>query len=180
MNNNKDVVDLIYHIKYKEGNKFLKAFLYSFKNKSLLFKGFVILALSRLLQFFIVILLTITFLYFLIFLTGDVATPDIAKFIGLLVFSLIIVWIYLGLSQSMYILYERPKIKLFKCIYYSFKLMRGNRASLIGLYLIFGLWFLLGLVALVVGVLWILAFFEVSRVEFYQSLKLNNEGFITE
>ncbi|WP_096186521.1 DUF975 family protein [Evansella halocellulosilytica] len=174
------VVDLIHNIKYQDGRKFLSAFTYSFKNKSLLLKGFVVNSLIRLLQFFAVIIFVFAILQSL-WIIGD-QNLDMTKItigIVLALLPLLLVWLFLGLSQAMYILYDKPKIKLTKSIYLSFKLMKGNKWSLIGLYISFIGWFFLGLLALIIGVFWSFTYFEAARFEFYQMLK-SNDGEVNE
>lgn len=170
------VVDLIYHIRIDNSKNIFTTFLYSFKNKSLLYKGFIIMALIRSLQFFGIFMFIISVLHVLFVFTGNYNTSAILRLLMICFIPFLILWLQLGLSQCMYILYDQPKIKLYKCIYYSFKLMNGSRWALIGLYIVFIFWFFLGLLALVVGALWSLAFFEATRFVFYQTLKSKHSG----
>ncbi|WP_216827389.1 DUF975 family protein [Alkalihalobacterium elongatum] len=165
------IVDLISHIKFNSGKKFFSAFIYSFKNPSLLYKGFIINAISSLVIFFFWLTSVITLLNLLYVMLEGFQTDDIMKFFFVLLIPIALLWVFLGLSQAMYILYEDPKTNVIKCVIRSFKMMNGNRWSLIGLYVSFVLWFFLGLIALVVGLLASLAFFEVSRFEYFQMLK---------
>ncbi|WP_175638442.1 DUF975 family protein [Metabacillus schmidteae] len=165
------IVDLIHNIKFNIRKRFLLTFLYSFKTKSLLIKGFLINSLNRLLQFGIVILTAIVIVNFLTLFIGELTGIRIIKLLGLILTIIIIIWVYLGLSQCMYLLYEEPKISILNCIKNSCKMMKGNRLSLISLYAIFSFWILLGLIAFVIGVLWSFAYFEVTKFEFYQMLK---------
>jgi uncharacterized membrane protein len=170
------IVDLIENIKRQEDRGYLTAFLYPFKNWSLLIKGSIIGIFNRILLFSFAITLGIFVFNLLIVSMGGFTASSLISTAVMLLIICISMWLYLGFSQALYILYEEPKLKLRKCIYYSFKMADGNRWWLIGFYLSFYFWFILGALALIVGVFWSMAYFQVSRFEFYHVLKTRTFG----
>ncbi|KHE71015.1 DUF975 family protein [Halobacillus sp. BBL2006] len=90
-------------------------------------------------------------------------------FVYLLLFSFII-WLYLGISQAMYILYDDPKAGIFPSIKNSFSLMNGHKGTLLGLFVLTGVGLILGALLFVVGAIVSLVVYEVSRLAFYRNL----------
>lgn len=158
------IVDMIYHLKHNRKKSYFKFFSYGFKNKTLIIKGFIFIVANRILQLIVAIciggtLLNLTLMF------------DPIRAGVLLLISLVSGWLYLGLSQCMFILYDNPTVRFSKCLFMSISMMRRNKFKLIVLYISFIGWFSLGLIVFIVGVLWSIAYFKVSRFEFYEAIK---------
>ncbi|MBU9712272.1 DUF975 family protein [Evansella tamaricis] len=165
------VIDVLSKLKTKERKNLFSSFLYAFKNPSLLYKGFIIHAINAVLLFLTVILYIISFLFLLNVFMEGFSSESIVRFGGILLPSVVCLWVFLGLSQAMYLLYEDPKTSIFNCIRRSFRMMKGHRLSLIGLYIIFLFVHSVGLMALVVGLFVTISFYEVTRLEYFHGLK---------
>ncbi|UJL46451.1 hypothetical protein KFZ58_00235 [Virgibacillus sp. NKC19-16] len=90
--------------------------------------------------------------------------------LAVLLLFLLCVWIFLGLSQAMYIIYERPKTGLFGGVWRSFQLTKGHKWSLVGLFTLFLLWFTVGFIVVIIGIIVSLTFYHVTRVEYFKML----------
>lgn len=78
-----------------------------------------------------------------------------------------------GLRYSMayYILNDNPEISSIEAIRRSKEMMKGNKGKLFMLMLSFIGWFILGLLALVIGLLWVSAYYSTAKANFYEDLK---------
>lgn len=81
-------------------------------------------------------------------------------------------------SMTFYILQDRPELSANDAITESRKLMKGHKGKLFKLDLSFIGWYLLGLLCLGFGVLWVDPYHEMARAHFYQELKLENSKVI--
>ncbi|MDQ0483945.1 DUF975 family protein [Guptibacillus hwajinpoensis] len=158
------LVDLIHSIKHHKDKKYLTSFFYGFRHRTLITKGFFILVVNRILQLAVAIC-TGSALFNLLLMNNPLRAGV------LFIIALMTGWLYLGISQCLYIFYDDPKVNVIKCISSSITLMKGRKLQLLGLYISFIGWFLLGLLAFIVGILWSIAYFKVSRFEFYESIK---------
>lgn len=82
-----------------------------------------------------------------------------------------LLYLYLGFSHVLYILYEDPQNGFFSAVSYSFQLAKGNRLPLMGLFFLFSLILALGLAVFIVGVFFSLVYYHMTRVEFYKLLQ---------
>ncbi|WP_100012355.1 DUF975 family protein [Lentibacillus sediminis] len=160
------IIDYVYGITNEE-KRFFRPFLYSFKHPSLLYKGFIVTGVIGLLMYFIGIVGGILILSLMI--NGPAIFIDYGFVTVLLLFALC-VWMFLGLSQAMYILYEQPKVGMFRSIRRSFQLTKGHKRSLMGLFALFILWFMVGFIVVIIGITVSLAFYHVTRVEYFKLL----------
>ena len=72
--------------------------------------------------------------------------------------------------MSYYIKLDNPELGANDCITASRKLMKGHKWQLFVLDLSFIGWYIVGMLCFGVGVLWVQAYHEVARAEFYNSL----------
>jgi uncharacterized membrane protein len=79
----------------------------------------------------------------------------------------------LSYSLTLYILADNPNIDAMAAIRKSKAMMMGNKAKLFCLYGRFFGWFMLGLLTLGIGFLWIFPYFMTSMANFYEDLKEN-------
>ena len=97
----------------------------------------------------------------------------ISIFIFLWSLLLIIPGIVAGLSysQAFYILQDNPNLTSSQALQQSKEMMRGNKGQLFLLYLSFFGWFLLCLLTLGIGFLWLYPYAEAAKACFYGHLK---------
>lgn len=151
-------------------NRFLNAWTYPFRNWKLLYKGWIVLFISNffLYVFGMMIIYALLGGLFLLVAGLDIFT-GIALAAYLLVF-LFILWLFLGLSQAMYLLYDDPEKGILSSIKESFSLMKGYKLSLLGIFLLTGIGMIVGVILLVIGAILSLVIFEVVRLAFYREL----------
>jgi len=101
-----------------------------------------------------------------------VAYLFMAFFIILWMLLLIVPGIIAAISYSMtyFILIDNPEIGGKDAIKKSKELMRGNKYRYFCLLLRFFGWFLLSILSLGIGLLWLIPYFKVSHAKFYESL----------
>ncbi|MDP4549608.1 DUF975 family protein [Alkalihalobacillus macyae] len=131
------LVDLIHCIKHHKNKKYLTSFLYGFRHRTLIIKGFFISVVNRLLQL-VVAMCTGAALFNLLLMNNPLRAGV------LFIITLMTGWVYLGISQCLYIFYDDPKVNFIKCISSSIRLMKGRKLQLVGLYISFIGWLLLG------------------------------------
>jgi len=78
-------------------------------------------------------------------------------------------------SMTYYISKDHPELSASECIDRSVDMMRGHKWDLFVLYLSFIGWFLLCLLTLGIGFLWLVPYVNVSLAEFYEDLKAAEE-----
>lgn len=74
-------------------------------------------------------------------------------------------------SLCFYILADHPNMGIMEALNESKRLMRGNKWKLFCLYLSFLGWAILGIVTFGIGYLWLMPYFEVTMVSFYDIAK---------
>lgn len=80
-------------------------------------------------------------------------------------------------SMSYYIMYDNPDMGAMDAINASKKMMDGHKMDLFLLWLSFIGWFILGLITLGIGLLWVIPYYTTAKVNFYESLKHSSNGF---
>lgn len=141
--------------------------LYAFQNKPHKFLGF----------YFVNLLIGIVWgIPFFVVFAVSLITDFIPVMIVLLVLMYLL-WLLgifgtmLFLAQSMFILIESPDKKVFASLKESADMMRGNKGSLLYLYLSFFGILVLGYCSLGIGYLWIMPYIQCTAVEYYLDLK---------
>ncbi len=110
---------------------------------------------------------------------------DYGKYLGtsLLVFLFVLLWMFLliipgiiksyAYSMTYFIVNDNPEIGANDAIELSMKMMKGNKMKLFLLDLSFIGWFLLSILTLFIGLLWLQPYMLSSRAAFYEELKAN-------
>lgn len=83
-------------------------------------------------------------------------------------------------SMSFYILNDNPDMSAEEAIDESMKMMEGYKARLFLLDLSFILWYLLGIITLGIGLLWVIPYHCATRAAFYEELKEKNSEIVQE
>lgn len=78
-------------------------------------------------------------------------------------------------SMAYFIKIDNPEMSANDCITASRKMMKGHKWSLFVLDLSFIGWYILGMLALGIGVLWVDAYHNVAKAEFYEELKKSQQ-----
>jgi uncharacterized membrane protein len=78
-------------------------------------------------------------------------------------------------SMAFFILRDNPGMGALEALNASRQMMNGHKARLFGLYVSFIGWFLLGILTLGIGYLWICPYMALSVVNFYEDLKQNQQ-----
>lgn len=142
------------------------------------------------------------FIVYLLYLRGDKDNAitnifncfkDYGRFLGtsILVFLFTLLWTllfiipgiikYYAYSMTYYISHDNPQMKANDAIELSMKMMKGNKGKLFLLDLSFIGWFLLCILTLGIGLLWLYPYILTSRAAFYEDVKTAYEsGNITE
>ncbi len=87
----------------------------------------------------------------------------------LLIVPGIVAW--LKYSMAYYIIIDNPNLSVTDAIDQSTTMMDGHKSRLLCLVLSFIGWFLLGLLTLGIGFIWILPYYETAKANFYEDLK---------
>jgi len=82
---------------------------------------------------------------------------------------------YLSYAQTFFILAENPQLEGRDALRRSKTLMKGNRLKLFFLFWRFFGWFLLGVLSLGIGFLWIMPYLATTLGRFYDDLQLQNK-----
>jgi uncharacterized membrane protein len=77
-------------------------------------------------------------------------------------------------SMAYYIMNDNPEMSALEAIRASKEMMKGNKGKLFMLTLSFAGWFILGFIALFIGLLWVGAYYNTAKVNFYEDLKRLN------
>ena len=96
-------------------------------------------------------------------------------FVWLWTLLLIIPGIIASLSYSMsfYIMNDNPEVGVMEAIKQSKQMMKGNKGTLFVLYLSFIGWFILSILTLGIGLLWLKPYVNTTVANFYENLKYN-------
>lgn len=107
------------------------------------------------------------------FLKSFLAYVSIAIIIILGVILLIVPGIIasLGLFMTFYVMADRPELSFLECMSESWNLMHNHKLKLLGLWLRFIPWYILGLLCLGVGVLLVIPWSYTAYAAFYEKLK---------
>jgi uncharacterized membrane protein len=76
-----------------------------------------------------------------------------------------------GLSMAYYVMIDKPELGVVDTLKESWKIMKGNKTKLLGLSLRFIPWAILGILCLVVGVIFVLPWMQMSYASFYEEIK---------
>jgi uncharacterized membrane protein len=76
-----------------------------------------------------------------------------------------------GFSMSYYVMIDKPELGIVDTLKESWKIMKGNKTKLLGLSLRFIPWAILGILCLVVGVIFVLPWMQMSYASFYEEIK---------
>ncbi|NMM63849.1 DUF975 family protein [Clostridium sp. P21] len=79
-------------------------------------------------------------------------------------------------SMAYYIIIDNPDLSVIDAINLSTEMMDGHKARLFHLVLSFIGWFLLGILTLGIGFIWILPYYETAQANFYEELKSTYEN----
>lgn len=82
----------------------------------------------------------------------------------------------LGLSQTFYILADNPEMDGVSALKKSWEIMDGHKADYFLLILLFGLMAIGGILALVVGIFFVLPIIYAASAHFYEQLKKKEQG----
>jgi uncharacterized membrane protein len=74
-------------------------------------------------------------------------------------------------SMSYYIMHDNPGMSSTEALRASKELMRGNKGKYFMFVLSFAGWFILGLATFGIGLLWVGAYYQTAKANFYQDLK---------
>ncbi|WP_152640140.1 DUF975 family protein [Virgibacillus necropolis] len=158
------LIDYITRTQVTMRKRFLTAITHPFRQSRLLYKGFFVLIITNLLLYIIGMMS----------IYAGLSVKSALLFFAYLLLYAFFIWLFLGISQAMYILYDDPKVGIFRCIRNSFSMMKGKRWQLLGLFLLAGVGLILGALLLMIGVLVVLVMYEVGRLAFYRELMRKN------
>lgn len=77
----------------------------------------------------------------------------------------------LGLSMVYYVMIDKPELGVVDTLKESWRIMKGNKTKLLGLSLRFIPWAILGILCLVVGIIFVLPWMQLSYASFYEKIK---------
>jgi len=76
-----------------------------------------------------------------------------------------------GFSMAYFVMIDKPELGIVDTLKESWKIMKGNKTKLLGLSLRFIPWCILGILCLVVGVIFVLPWMQMSYASFYEEIK---------
>ena len=76
-----------------------------------------------------------------------------------------------GFSMAYFVMIDKPELGIVDTLKESWKIMKGNKTKLLGLSLRFIPWGILGILCLVVGVIFVLPWMQMSYASFYEEIK---------
>ncbi|WP_281974378.1 DUF975 family protein [Halobacillus litoralis] len=164
------MIDYITNTQYTMRKRFVKACTYPFRNWHLLYKGLAVFFITNLLLYVIGMMMIYAGLGSLFTYAAGVSLWSGILFAAYLLVFAFIIWLFLGISQAMYILYDDPGSGIYSSMKESFLLMKGYKWPLLGLFVLTGIGLILGVLLFVVGLVVSLAIYEVSRLVFYRAL----------
>ena len=94
----------------------------------------------------------------------------LAVIVGFLLFVIPSIIVGLGLSQTFFILADRPETKAVDALHQSWDMMKGHKGDLFVLGLRFFGWSILCIFTLFIGYIWLLPYMQVSFANFYDSI----------
>ena len=77
----------------------------------------------------------------------------------------------LGFSMSYFVLIDKPELGIVDTLKESWRIMKGNKTKLLGLFLRFIPWFILGFLCLFLGAIFVLPWMQVASASFYEEIK---------
>jgi len=77
----------------------------------------------------------------------------------------------LGFSMAYFVMIDKPELGVVDTLKESWRIMKGNKTKLLGLNLRFIPWAILGILCLVVGVVFVLPWMQLSYASFYEEIK---------
>ncbi len=77
---------------------------------------------------------------------------------------------YLRYSMAYFIMTDNPQLSAFEALNQSKHMMTGCKGKLFRLWLSFFGWFILGIITLGIGFLWVLPYYNTAKAKFYQDL----------
>lgn len=80
---------------------------------------------------------------------------------------------YFRYSMAYYIMTDNPQLSAFEALTQSKIMMAGYKGKLFRLWLSFLGWFIVGIITLGIGFLWVLPYYNTAKANFYQNLKDN-------
>jgi uncharacterized membrane protein len=164
------MIDYITKTQYTMRKRFVNACTYPFRNWQLLYKGLAVFFISNLFLYIMGMMMIYGGVGSLFtFAAGASLWTGILFIAYLLLFSATI-WLFLGISQAMYILYDNPDAGIFSSIKESYSLMKGYKWSLLGLFLLTAIGLILGVLLFGVGLILSLVLYEVVRLIFHREL----------
>lgn len=81
----------------------------------------------------------------------------------------------MGYAMTNFIAKDNPELKPYECLEHSQEMMKGHKMELFKLYLSFIGWFILSIITLGIGLLWLLPYINTSVACFYENLRLDYE-----
>ena len=78
-------------------------------------------------------------------------------------------------SMAFYIAKDHPEMGSYDCIMYSQKIMKGHKWQLFVLSLSFIGWWLLAMITLGIGYLWLMPYMYTAHAQFYEDVKAEYE-----
>lgn len=91
--------------------------------------------------------------------------------VGVIFFIIPGIIVSLGFSLTFYVMADRPELSFSECLYESWQLTSGYRLKVLGLWLRFFPWYILGALCLGVGVLLVIPWHYTAVAKLYQQLK---------
>ncbi|GAE27755.1 hypothetical protein JCM9140_3912 [Halalkalibacter wakoensis JCM 9140] len=164
------MIDYITRSEQTMSKRFQRACTYPFRHPQLLFKGFFVLFITYLFIQMISLMSIYSVLGTLFMIAADINVRLMMVFVAFVSLFALFIWLFLGLSQVLYILYDDPKKGTFRSMKESFSIMKGHRWALFGFFLLTGVAFILGFVLFLIGAIVSLVIFEVARLAFYRDL----------
>lgn len=76
-------------------------------------------------------------------------------------------------SMVYFIMNDNPEIGVMDAINLSKEMMKGHKGRLFSLWISFIGWFILGLIPLGIGLLWVIPYYNSAKANFYEDLKIN-------
>ncbi|EMW5613767.1 DUF975 family protein, partial [Enterococcus faecium] len=101
----------------------------------------------------------------------------VLSMIGMIFVSALIMSIVGGLFQfAAWTKFDYPDLSVIQCLKYGWFLLKDRIGTYILLQLSFIGWYLLGAIALFIGLLWVIVYVNVSVAEFYEQARIEKGG----
>ena len=95
----------------------------------------------------------------------------LAVLTGIIFFMVPGIILGMGLSMSYFIMIDKPELGVIDTLKESWRIMKGNKTKFLGLLLRFVPWVILGLIFLVIGIIFVLPWMQVTSALFYEEIK---------